>query len=163
MVITRVTAKTLQYNFVLYSRLYDLEYKFKVFARCLFFVHVFDITTKNRARIMPRMTTEFHLMTLGQRLRYFRKQAGLTQTQLGDLVGLSQQAVAYVEKDRTKMPHKIHEIASVLEISPALLAFGDERVEQLTPDVIEAAIHMQSLPEEDRQVLAKIITNYKPR
>lgn len=110
---------------------------------------------------MPTKTPEFYLMTLGQRLRYFRKQRGLTQTQLGELVGLSQQAVAFVEKDRTKMPHKIHEIASALQISPALLAFGDERVEHLTPDVIDAAIHLQNMDESDRRRFVDLITNYR--
>lgn len=63
--------------------------------------------------------------TLGARLKDARINKGLSQGELGDLVGVSQAAVGKVELDRTENPRGILKYASVLGVSPDYLLFGE--------------------------------------
>lgn len=64
----------------------------------------------------------------GEALRYYRKQAGLTQTALAELAGMgtTQAAVALAEKSNTPLRNKerMNALARALNISPSALAIG---------------------------------------
>lgn len=52
---------------------------------------------------MPGMKKKTNISEFGKRLARLRKAKGLTQAQLGDLVGVSNRVIAYYEKE-TKYP-----------------------------------------------------------
>lgn len=67
-------------------------------------------------------------MTLGRRIQALRKQQGLTQDALGELMGVSAQAVSKWENDQS-CPDimTLPQLARVLEVSVDLLLTGTER------------------------------------
>lgn len=59
-------------------------------------------------------------LTLGQRIVYFRKKAGIRQTDLAAIVGIKQSALSYYEKDRREPSVEV-----IRKISQALNITGD--------------------------------------
>ena len=57
------------------------------------------------------------MKTLAERLKSEREKAGMSQAQLAEKIGLSQQSVAKIENGETQQPRKIKEIAKVLGVS----------------------------------------------
>jgi len=68
-------------------------------------------------------------MTLASRFELARKRKGLSQEELGDLVGMSQGGIGAIEEGRSKIPRKLVELASVLDVDPNWLLFGDSSQE----------------------------------
>ncbi|NJA85950.1 helix-turn-helix transcriptional regulator [Escherichia coli] len=66
------------------------------------------------------------MKTLAERLKSERKKAGMSQAQLAEKIGLSQQSVAKIENGETQQPRKIKEIAKVLGVSQKWLQLGIE-------------------------------------
>lgn len=69
-------------------------------------------------------------MTMGERIRYFRLQNGITQKELGILAGLGEQnaniRIAQYESDsRIPRPDLLDKIAQALDISPSVLSAPD--------------------------------------
>ena len=63
----------------------------------------------------------------GDRVRAVRKEAGLTQTEFGKRIGISQHAVFDLEKDNTKLtPFSAGRIEDQFDIGADWLMFGDE-------------------------------------
>lgn len=91
-----------------------------------------------------------HLRTLGERLRYRRRQMGWTQEQLAVQAGTNQAVIQKIENGKSLRPRKIDEIADVLEVNPAWLMFGDDKASPLTPEARELAEIWQQLPEIER-------------
>ncbi len=62
-------------------------------------------------------------MTIGKRIRHFREKSGLTQTQLGEKVGLALPTIYKYENDILKnIPlSKIEKLAAALSITPGQL------------------------------------------
>ena len=98
-----------------------------------------------------RNTAPLHLRTLGERLRYRRRQMGWTQEKLALKSGTNQAVIQKIENGKSLRPRKIDEIAAVLEVNPAWLMFGDERAVSLTPEAREVAEVWQALPEGERE------------
>ena len=67
--------------------------------------------------------------TLAERLKAAREKLGLSQAQLAENVGLSQQSVAKIENGDTLHPRKIKEIAKALNVSQKWLLLGVKRTE----------------------------------
>lgn len=65
-------------------------------------------------------------MELKDRLKQARKNKGLSQSKLGELVGISQTAIQYIENGRNQSSTKIFEIAKVLGVTPDWLLYGKE-------------------------------------
>lgn len=42
-------------------------------------------------------------MTIGERIKYFREQAGMTQEQLGDMIGCSNSEISLLEADKRRL------------------------------------------------------------
>jgi DNA-binding XRE family transcriptional regulator len=61
------------------------------------------------------------MMTLGARVQKIRNQLGLSQAELGEAVGMSQQAIGAIESGRVVRPKKLREIARVLRTTEEML------------------------------------------
>lgn len=99
----------------------------------------------NHARTVP-----LHLRTLGERLRYRRRQMGWTQEQLAVQAGTNQAVIQKIENGKSLRPRKIDEIASVLDVNPAWLMFGDDKATPLTDEARELAELWMGLSDHDR-------------
>lgn len=96
-------------------------------------------------------TVPLHLRSLGERLRYRRRQMGWTQEQLAVQAGTNQAVIQKIENGKSLRPRKIDEIAEVLEVNPAWLMFGDDNATPLTDDAKDLAEAWMGLPEQDQQ------------
>jgi SOS-response transcriptional repressor LexA len=65
-------------------------------------------------------------MDIGSRVKKLRKELGLTQYQLADLVGTAQTSIQKIEKGDTKNPRHIEALARALKCTPEYLRFGIE-------------------------------------
>ncbi|WP_210496307.1 LexA family protein [Pantoea ananatis] len=65
-------------------------------------------------------------MLMHDRIKQRRIDLGLTQTELAELVGTTQQGIVSVESGRTKRPRYLHELAKALKCSPDYLLNGTE-------------------------------------
>lgn len=99
---------------------------------------------------MNRENPYVTVATLGERLRQTRKERGWTQEQLAEQAGTSQAVIQKIENGKSLRPRKIDIIARVLEVDPAWLLFGGERVHGLEAQAQELAQAWQRLPEDKR-------------
>lgn len=69
------------------------------------------------------------MSTLAQRFYARRKTVGLSQVQLAEASGISQQAISRLETGITKRPRQedIETLAACLDVSPGWLMFGEAR------------------------------------
>jgi transcriptional regulator with XRE-family HTH domain len=104
-----------------------------------------------------------HLRTLGERLRYCRRQMGWTQEQLAVQAGTNQAVIQKIENGKSLRPRKIDQIAAVLEVNPAWLMFGDDKATPLTDDAREVAELWMGLPEHDRRRILEEIRRLAAR
>jgi SOS-response transcriptional repressor LexA len=72
------------------------------------------------------MDVEVLKMNIGDRVKTKRDSLGLTQTQLAERVGTSQQAIEQLEGGKTKRPRYLPELSSVLGVSTKWLLEGGE-------------------------------------
>ena len=64
-------------------------------------------------------------MTIGEKIKYLRKQKGVTQTDLAQLTGIHQVSIAKYEKDKMiPQPDQLRKIVDVLNVSP-MIFFDD--------------------------------------
>lgn len=63
-------------------------------------------------------------MAIGFRVKQRRLELGLTQAELADRAGISQQSVEAIEKGRTRKPRSIIELAKALQCDPVWLVVG---------------------------------------
>lgn len=82
-------------------------------------------------------------MTLGETIKYYRTQLNLSQTELGDRIGVSRQAVTKWETD-TGIPdiNNIQTLAKVFHISIDTLLSSDHHVQSLYESKIEYDINV---------------------
>lgn len=92
-----------------------------------------------------------HLRSLGERLRYCRRQMGWTQEQLAAQAGTNQAVIQKIENGKSLRPRKIDEIATVLEVNPAWLMFGDDKATPLSDDAREIAELWMRLSTRERE------------
>ena len=64
-------------------------------------------------------------MTIGEKIKYLRKQKGVTQTELAQLTGIHQVSIAKYEKDKMiPQPEQLQKIIEALNVSP-MIFFDD--------------------------------------
>lgn len=63
---------------------------------------------------------------LAIRFKNARKQAGLTQQELGDKAGVSQQTIHQIEKGVIEHPRRLNRLSKILGVSAAYLLYGEE-------------------------------------
>ena len=74
-------------------------------------------------------------MAIGERIAASRKEAGLTQAELGKKLGVTQQMITQIETGRRKPnADTITEIAKILDVSSAWLRYGDSIVTTKKPN-----------------------------
>lgn len=110
-------------------------------------------------------------LDLGQKIRKARLERGLTQQELGDLVGVQKSAIAKYENGRVVNIKRstLQKIASALEIRPSELMFdGSPRetaelhVRILTDrELMKAIKEYHGLSEEKQKLVRDIISSFK--
>ena len=65
--------------------------------------------------------------TISQRLRKKREEMNLSQAQLAEKAGMTQQSLQAIEAGNTKRPRFLLEIASVLQCDAHWLLYGEDR------------------------------------
>lgn len=77
-------------------------------------------------------------MNIGERIKSLRRQNGMTQTELGNIIGVQQSAIRkYEHGEITNIPSdKIEMIAKTFNVSPAYI-MGWEETQPATPDDLE--------------------------
>ena len=103
-------------------------------------------------------------MSIGKRIKEYRLKKGLTQTELGDMVGASKQTIYKYETEKiNSSPYKtIVAIANALNVTPGFLMGWEEE-----KDIDTIAAHaLRDLSEEEIEAvitLAKRILNDKEK
>lgn len=75
-------------------------------------------------------------MELKDRLREARTKKGYSQAKLGELVGVSQTAIQYIENGRNQSSTKIFDIARALGVTSEWLLYGDGGAIPTTAEII---------------------------
>jgi transcriptional regulator with XRE-family HTH domain len=99
--------------------------------------------------------------TFGQRLARLRKARGYTQTELGDLIGLSQRLMTYYERENGRPPgHLLPRLAEILGVSVDVL-LGVEAVREPPPPkhtrLWRKLREIEKLPEADRKAVLRFV------
>jgi transcriptional regulator with XRE-family HTH domain len=59
-------------------------------------------------------------MTVGERIKYYRERKGLSQEQLAELIGVTQENVSYMENDKVGITvEKLKRICDALDVTIA--------------------------------------------
>jgi len=91
---------------------------------------------------MLSIEKETIMSEMGRRIKELRLDAGLTQEQLGDMVGLQKSAIAKYENGKTENMKRsvIQKMAEVLGVSPSyLMGFEDDAPYYIDPAAAELA------------------------
>lgn len=100
-------------------------------------------------------------MTTGEKIKQLRKQLGMTQEELGDLIGVQKAAINKYETGVVVNLKKstIHALAKALHVSPVELLSPEESPDD-QPQTVEARIlakGIDKLPEEQRKQALNVI------
>lgn len=102
-------------------------------------------------------------MSLSERLKLPRKQAGMTQVQLAELVGVSQPVITDLEAGKASGSSHIVKIASALGVDPHWLDSGqaESNVDNKNLNKREIALltHFRLLGETDKKVVERIASS----
>ncbi len=85
--------------------------------------------------------------SLAERLKYIRKMKDLSQIDLAELAGTTQQAIQQAETGKARSPRYLHKIALALDIPYEWLTMN------IAPDAKEKAAVTSGLAEKGRDVL----------
>lgn len=104
-------------------------------------------------------------MTIGEKIRKARKEKGMTQEELAELLGIQKSAVAKYENGRVQNIKRstLKRISAILGIPPSELIFEkakteDEVLARLTPRERKLYLAIKSLPiDEFEKILEEII------
>jgi transcriptional regulator with XRE-family HTH domain len=102
---------------------------------------------------------------LAERIQALRKQAGLTQIELADKIGVSKsQYIRYETKDVQPPANIMNKLADALGTSVDYLISGDKsekaKASLKNSELIQRFKEVDTLPEEEQGVLIKIISAY---
>lgn len=100
---------------------------------------------------------------MGRRIRDLRLDAGLTQEQLGDMVGLQKSAIAKYENGKTENMKRsvIQKMAEVLGVSPSyLMGFEDDAPYYIDPAAAEFAKEIANRDDLRIMLLFPLIVSY---
>ncbi len=109
---------------------------------------------------MSKKATKYVSSRFGKRLKIFRKQAGLTQTELGEKIGLTKRMVAYYEtQGGTPSPSLVANMAKACNVSGNIL-LGLETEATIKPKNIKIwrqLLKVEQLPEKEQKVILGMI------
>jgi transcriptional regulator with XRE-family HTH domain len=109
--------------------------------------------------VMPRPRRTF----FGDKLRTLRLQKGLTQTELGNKVGLSRRMIVHYEKHATRPPaDKVMALAKALglRVDELVKEKGHTNTTEVDPKFARRLERAKRLPKPDQGILAGIIDSF---
>lgn len=101
--------------------------------------------------------------TIGDRIRLYRKLKGLTQTQLGEIVGISQRLMTYYEaQDGSPSADLLIRFAKALDVPVNVLAGVESQRRSNTPSPESVRLwrrfqRLEELPPQDKKAVLKMI------
>jgi transcriptional regulator with XRE-family HTH domain len=121
--------------------------------------------------IIKTLGKEVHYLEIGQKIKKARLERGLTQQELGDIVGVQKSAIAKYENGRVVNIKRgtLQKIASALNIRPSELIFtesprdaADLHVRIITDlELMEALKDYYLLSEENQRMVRDLIRSLK--
>lgn len=105
------------------------------------------------------MDVDAFLKELGQRIADLRKDAGLTQAQLAEKVGVSQQIIASYENGRRNFPvARLLELAEALGVQAGELLTGKQELHtRRTSRLDKQLVAVRQLPARRRQFVSEFL------
>ena len=93
---------------------------------------------------------------LGLRIRYYRKQRGLSQEKLAELIGIEPQSLSYMETGKfSPSPDTLQKLGEILNVKPyEFYYFEDITEDEMIGDIIKAL-------KEDKKFLRLVYNIYK--
>jgi transcriptional regulator with XRE-family HTH domain len=110
---------------------------------------------------------------LSDRLRFIRKHYNLSQAELAEKAGTTQQAIQQAEAGKARQPRYLHRLAQTLEISADWVIFGEVYAEspRLTPskntgfseESSEILDSFFSMPEKDQKLILELMQSRRKK
>ncbi len=109
---------------------------------------------------------------LSDRLKYIRQACNLSQAELAEKAGTTQQAIQQAEKGKARQPRYLHRLAQQLDIPTDWLVFGDsieeqsihgsnvKGLEEKPTDVLDKFF---SMPEKDQKLIYELMKARKDK
>ena len=98
---------------------------------------------------------------LADRLQYIRRVKGLTQVDLAELAGTTQQAIQQAEKGKARNPRYLNKLALALDIPPEWLAMNmlpeKKQVRGVKEKDLELIDMFKSMPLKDQKLMTELI------
>lgn len=88
---------------------------------------------------------------LSERLKYIRKLHNLSQAELADKAGTTQQAIQQAEKGKARQPRYLHKLSQSLDIPVDWIVFGE--VENSTKTIKKTSKKANGLNDQSSEVL----------
>jgi transcriptional regulator with XRE-family HTH domain len=103
------------------------------------------------------------LRSVAERLKWAREHKSWTQDQLSERSKVSRDVIAKTELGITRMPRQIKQLSEALDVPPAWLAFGHEKIDEWNKDILELAQHIHELPEAQRDAVRNLVKQLHQR
>lgn len=109
---------------------------------------------------------------LSDRLKYIRKLHNLSQAELADIAGTTQQAIQQAEKGKARQPRYLHKLSQALDIPVEWMVFGqqDHQVKNSSfhasgmndkaADVLE---NFYAMPKKDQELIFELMQARKKK
>lgn len=109
---------------------------------------------------------------LSERLKYIRAYHNLSQTELADKAGTTQQAIQQAEKGKARQPRYLHRLAQALDIPIDWLVFGkitgdisqsSQKItgfNELSTDILDSFF---SMTEKDQKLIYELMQSRKEK
>lgn len=81
----------------------------------------------------------------------------MTQEELAQAAGTTQDVVQKIENGNVERPRKLESLAKAVNKSPAWLQFGVEAIDNLTPEALRAAQVIDALPPDKRKAYLDLL------
>lgn len=101
------------------------------------------------------------LKSFGERLRWARENAELSQEELGKATGYIQKQISNLETGVSQRPRKIKKLAEATQTSEAWLMFGIEELDNLDSQSVGVAVEFQKLDTSSKDVIVELIKKLK--
>ena len=97
-------------------------------------------------------TGKVDLSTVGGRIIHARKQAGISQEELAELIGTSKRSMQAYEADEVVPYRKLNELSEILNVTKAWILHGDA-AEQPVGDVAKVLGEIRDLLQEQLKMM----------
>ncbi|MEM6811067.1 MAG: helix-turn-helix transcriptional regulator [Pseudomonadota bacterium] len=106
-----------------------------------------------------------HMPQLSKRLKYIRSFNNLSQADLADKAGTTQQAIQQAEKGKARQPRYLHQLSKSLDIPIDWLLTGEEQSHEPAPVIKEGLFDQSSevldsffsMPKEDQKLIYELM------